>query len=302
MAKGPVPRYAPMLPGSRLVACQSIVAAKEGRYEEAAQWTGVGLWMARSAIPPKILIGDMIGVAVYSITLDAAQYRFSRLPEKGLEAIWAREVDPDGLMGAVQFSLSMEYLLTGKVMATEGLSLWGKPKSFLTQWCYFILGPFEYFDGVSRINCGKKLLAAFRLPFAQIEPAYEKGNKELKKEGWLFAQIATPKFDKIYGKALTAATYLRLSRLGLAARRYYSLHHRWPSTLEQLSEAGAHQEDFTDPFSGGKMHLKVSDSDLLIYSVGLDMKDDGGEKIYDRQKSEEGDIVFRLSPPLRGKD
>ena len=85
----------------------------------------------------------------------------------------------------------------------------------------------------------------------------------------------------------------RLARLGLALYRYRAQKGRYPDKLDDL------QPDFIfvvpgDPFDDKPLRLKQTDHGLIVYSIGPDMTDNGGEPIDETQKTETGDIVFEL--------
>lgn len=86
-------------------------------------------------------------------------------------------------------------------------------------------------------------------------------------------------------------------KLMLAGQLYFRLHGDWPAKLEDLvPEILA--ELPADPLgkSGETLRLKRDGDDLLIYSVGWNGNDDGGETIQvNRHPLDEG---FRLKPPL----
>jgi hypothetical protein len=50
-----------------------------------------------------------------------------------------------------------------------------------------------------------------------------------------------------------------------------------------------------DPFDGQPLHYKTKSSGYTLYSIGPDLKDDGGE----RKGEKGGDIVFEVIAPAR---
>ncbi len=70
-------------------------------------------------------------------------------------------------------------------------------------------------------------------------------------------------------------TSANLAVLALASERFRLAHGRWPNSPAVLVPAYLSAEPF-DPPTGGPLHYKQSGKRLIIYSVGLDGKDDGG--------------------------
>ena len=62
-----------------------------------------------------------------------------------------------------------------------------------------------------------------------------------------------------------------ITRQGLAVLRYHAEHGRWPDNLE-----AAGGEKLMDPYSGQPYRYRPGVNGFLLYSVGSDMKDDGG--------------------------
>ena len=76
--------------------------------------------------------------------------------------------------------------------------------------------------------------------------------------------------------------------------RYRAKHGRLPQTLDELTPE---QLVFVpkDPFDGEPLKLRKTDDGLMIYSIGPDMTDNGGQP-FDR-KTREGDMTFTLRKP-----
>ncbi len=55
-----------------------------------------------------------------------------------------------------------------------------------------------------------------------------------------------------------------------------------------------------DPYDGKKMRLAMLDGQPIVYAVGKDGKDDGGQKDSDRDQRPTGDLIYRLPSPTAG--
>jgi hypothetical protein len=77
----------------------------------------------------------------------------------------------------------------------------------------------------------------------------------------------------------------RVTRAGLAAIRFKREHGTFPSDLRALNVANA-----DDPFTGKPLIYRTTDHGFTIYSVGVNLVDDGGTKGKD---SKSGDKVWR---------
>lgn len=93
---------------------------------------------------------------------------------------------------------------------------------------------------------------------------------------------------------------LRLLRAELALREYRIRHHRYPTTLEQLTPNELTAAP-VDPFTDQPLRYRRQGSTYVLYSVGPDMKDDGGTPIPPRSvgSDSKGDLVAGKLFPAR---
>jgi len=83
----------------------------------------------------------------------------------------------------------------------------------------------------------------------------------------------------------------------VAILRYKQEHGNYPENLSELLEAGLLKELPMDPFSNEPVVYRKMDDDFMLYSVGLNFEDDGGQVVRDKRArvkkwADEGDEVF----------
>jgi hypothetical protein len=86
---------------------------------------------------------------------------------------------------------------------------------------------------------------------------------------------------------------LRCAAAAIAAERYRLVEGRWPESLDVLVPRYLAAVP-TDPFDGQPLRLKRSEDGLVIYSVGVDRKDDGGNISREWDQPQGTDVGFRL--------
>jgi hypothetical protein len=86
---------------------------------------------------------------------------------------------------------------------------------------------------------------------------------------------------------------LRCLIVALAAERYRRAHGRWPEALDRLAPELLPAAPL-DPFDGAPLRLARLDDGLVVYSVGFDGKDDGGQLAASWASNQAGDLGFRL--------
>jgi hypothetical protein len=91
---------------------------------------------------------------------------------------------------------------------------------------------------------------------------------------------------------------MRVTRAGLALLQYKQAHSACPETLEALGLG-----ELIDPFTDKPLHYRPEGEGFVVYSVGDDLKDNGGAPRREREDSDprrkpiEYDIVWRFPNP-----
>jgi hypothetical protein len=86
---------------------------------------------------------------------------------------------------------------------------------------------------------------------------------------------------------------LRCALAAVAAERYRREHGDWPQAVADLVP-GYLPAVPLDPFDGQPLRYRRTDSGAVIYSVGEDGRDDGGERTPPPDKTLPGDVIFTL--------
>jgi hypothetical protein len=132
------------------------------------------------------------------------------------------------------------------------------------------------------------------------KPFYEVQNElkslpKIRGEGGIMAKILTPHASGRWPIFNNAEAAHRLSILAVAMEKHRLIHGTYPDNLAALDiEEG--YDTRIDPFTGKPMKISVNDAGRkMLYSLGPDMKDDGGRELI--QKSDaayDGDIAIIL--------
>ncbi|MHC4726651.1 MAG: hypothetical protein ACYS17_05425 [Planctomycetota bacterium] len=93
----------------------------------------------------------------------------------------------------------------------------------------------------------------------------------------LMLNLQTPAHEKVNQLAWRERTGREALLTVLAVMRYKKETDRYPVSLDELVEAGYLKKLPMDPYSDGPFVYRKTDSSFLLYSVGMDLKDDGGE-------------------------
>lgn len=132
----------------------------------------------------------------------------------------------------------------------------------------------------------------------EVESTFEAARREADKPAILRKPLPQPKtlLGQLFGSigvtwsrpADTVQAHNRLLLCALAIRRYRLIQGRLPDTLNEL---GLDTRLLQDPFTGEPLIYKPGGRNYLLYSVGPDLKDDGGlPLLIDKSASGSGDL------------
>ncbi len=146
------------------------------------------------------------------------------------------------------------------------------------------------------LECLTEAVELGKLPAAEQKAAFAALDRKFKQLSPLsLARMVVPACDKVAQADLRVKAILLTSVTGLAAERFRMAKGRWPGELAELVPAYIEAVPL-DPFSGEPLRLKKGDGAFVVYSVGLDAVDDGGQ--LDIKPYQPGsDIGFRLFEP-----
>jgi hypothetical protein len=110
--------------------------------------------------------------------------------------------------------------------------------------------------------------------------------------------LLTPAVENVTRAIAQATASFRATECLLALRRWQLTGHRGaPANMASLVAAAGLKAVPTDPYDGKPMRLATVDGKPMIYSVGTDGKDDGGQKDSNLDQRPTGDLIFRLPAP-----
>ena len=137
---------------------------------------------------------------------------------------------------------------------------------------------------------------------AQLQQQRENGldlNEQVESmiSGNIFLQMLMPAFGAVHKIDYRIKTDIHSVPMITAALRFKADTGQYPQDLTELKQAGYINEIPIDPFSDKPLIYKKTDDGFILYSVGLDFKDDGGVLGTNSEGrktiwADEGDAVF----------
>jgi len=90
------------------------------------------------------------------------------------------------------------------------------------------------------------------------------------------AGLFLPNAITVLFKRATLEAMFETARIGIACKIYKNMHGNFPEDLSELAPEIL-EEVPVDPFTGNSMIYKKQDSGIIVYSIGSNLKDDGGK-------------------------
>ena len=176
--------------------------------------------------------------------------------------------------------------------ADEGMRLPGGASLGLMIWRVFLLPADLDFYSSGLRDCQNLTSLPFHDARERWETLKNRFENDRSMMGLVGARIS-PALSACSQKAAQADAGRGLARLGLAAARYRAEKGACPKTPEELTPKFIAAVP-PDPFDGKPLRMVTRDGAVIFYSIGSDMKDDGGAPWDNQEKS--GDFTFRLGP------
>jgi hypothetical protein len=86
----------------------------------------------------------------------------------------------------------------------------------------------------------------------------------------------------------------RLAMTAVALEQFRAASGKYPATLNELTPNYLDAAP-ADPFDGQPLRYRLQGAGYLLYSIGQDLKDDGGKRMHGTEFL--GDIVFSVTTP-----
>ena len=95
--------------------------------------------------------------------------------------------------------------------------------------------------------------------------------------------MLAPAMEKAAIAAARCEARRRCTLLGLATQRYRLKHGQFPASLDEVTTAFSGPVERIDPFDGKPLRARIAAGAFVIYSIGENERDDGGQLTRDKQ-------------------
>ena len=297
---------------ARLLRADAIIKAAEGNYTEAVEDIIAGMKLADAVVHEPVLISQLVRIAVHSImnaTLqesvsgdelpsDLASDLVSYMAGAGNRHAFAESFAGEATIGLQKFSDIRAGNLT-IIESFTNVDIYGPFLNFKSFRSFMgsafarlyesPLGhPWVNMDESMYLDIMNRLTAAAELPYYEVHPQLEQIESEMVDPPRTrpLSAILMPSPRSFLAQARHEAQ-LDLAQMGLLVEQYQAEYGMFPETLDAIAP-GLDGSVPVDPFTGEPYRYEPSGDTFLLYSVGENMTDDGGQ-----HDMREGDVVWR---------
>jgi hypothetical protein len=318
------PHFARLREVARSLSVLAALDARNGNMDGAVRALTAGYKVSESIEKEPVLIGMLVRVAILDVTSQAlkccagyghfdqrhARQLYDVLSNMEMQENWKLAMNGERECG-IQIYKSVPRRGADIALAIYGIQDSDGPsfrRFFLERIVpSYAWRPFLYADELCYFSETDGLFSYLDLPYRQIISDHIDEHLDLAKsnlpEYAVFAASIGPNdiFRGVCGRRDQATASISGDQIFLALLAYKDIHGSYPRTLDELrSELGWKLKE--EPFSGKDFIYKLEGKGFLLYSIGINLKDDGGRSRTDfprrpgkRGLAEEADdIAWRM--------
>lgn len=255
---------------------------------------------ARTLSREPILVSQLVRIAIENLGISSLEYSMNRITFSNEEMnelgdVFQKAEDSSGmklaLVGERCFTLSV---FENPMSISNNVIGGGLPATPLLG-IYKALGIMDK-EAVIFLDLEKEYIDAFELPAYKQIVAFEaiQVKVDALPRVYLFLHNLMPAYSRVIVLNIRNIAHLRTAQTALAVQRYRLNNGRLPDSLDKLVPDYLKSVPL-DPFDGKEIRYKKLERGFVIYSIGEDMKDDGGKEQPKDKKQGAGnnwDITF----------
>jgi hypothetical protein len=296
----PLPHLAALRQAARLFQLQALMKAEEGKPDEAAAATADSFATARALRNEPIHISQLVRIAADNISIVTLERVLSRTPltDKQLTELSSRiaaEDDPEPFLRGIvgERCIGESLFLSGDWQ--KGGVISNDPKVSSVFAVFYRVSGMEAQDHLMYLKLMSEMVSvgAGAVKDMRERPvAMDKKIMEVPKS-MMITRMFVPAFTRAYEEQLKLFARLRAARAGIAVERFRVANGRLPESLDELAPKWLDSVP-TDPFDDKPIRYKKLIKGFVTYSVGPDLKDNGGKERGPKNYNAPFDITFTI--------
>lgn len=281
----------------RLICVESVIHAQNGDSASAVKSLICSFNIVDTLADIPLLLSQIVRMAYHEFNISTLEQVINTTDLTGGQLILlSKVIEEKQRLSGISYGLTGE--LCGAISEFENYTPYTKitlPKRFLVS-VYRGLG-LNKSDVIIYLDILNKIIEAGKLPLHERQEAAEKIQAEIHDvpRMHLVVKTSAPAYPQFLSRELTSISQLRAAQTAIAVQRYRLKQGKLPDSLSSLVPEFLESVPL-DPFDGKQMRYKKLDSGFVVYSVDVDLIDDGGrEEPKNRQKKvPHWDITFTI--------
>jgi hypothetical protein len=299
-----------------LLSCDALLQAQDNDQDGAIESCRAALNAARSIGDEPLMVSLLIRIACRAVPVGQAervlaQGEPSEATLQRLQGLLEREDSEPLLLNALRGERAridrfMEGLAAGRVMLSEdalkeSASLAGEDARAAAD----RLALMRWWPGAGALERAAMLrytdqaVEIAKMPPEKWPAEFSKWDAAAKKQPLLVRMLALAYLGKISDSDLRTEAYLRSAIAAIAAERYRRALGHWPDALDNPSLARYLPHVPADPYDGQPLRWRRLGDAVVVYSIGPDRADNGGNLARHGQVAPGTDIGIRLWDPAK---
>jgi hypothetical protein len=275
---------------ARLLLLESAVAAHRGQYDAAVESVAAMFAVARSLEQEPMLVSQLVRMALDNMARNRVQWLLSAgtLDEAQLLRL-------DAELARSDFQLPIQRALICERVV--GLQVFDNPGSVLGNVAGGLrLTPAS--DEIAYLQLMEEIIAAYDATGQARRQAVEDATDGVRllsgatgaSVRFPLTLLLLPSLHAVSEAASRNEADRDATRLAIAVERFYLRHGQLPSALDELVPAFL-ESVLGDPFDGAPLRFRANAQDYVVYSLGANGADDGGDST---PATNPADIVVRV--------
>ena len=293
-----LPHLAKLRDCARLLGADALARAGRGDFATAMADIEAGFQLAGALAGEPTLVSQLVRMAMVDVTADAFQLVFEpgELPAdltRDLVRLLTQSDHRDGFAASFAVEQAAGLQVFSDFLRDEGAWPMGatSPLAGFGAWLYAspIARPWFNMDEAAYAGIMDRFHEAVQLPYYEAKPLLDQIEQDVEDlpVTRVLSRMLLPALARSCAAQARLEATLDLTQMGIAIEHYHGVHGEYPGTLEAIaSELGGAVP--VDPFTGQPYHYRPSGGTFLLYSIGMDLEDDGGTHDW-----RDGDIVWR---------
>jgi len=279
-------RLKPLAP---LVSAQAVLQADRGDLPGALQTWLINAAMVKHLESDPLLISQLTAVAITAIAAaslpqvledhhpgpDACRRAARALARLDLTRSWVRAFEAERVLSHRWMREARLNPLSLQGGAPPAPGLKASAQAALTAAAYQLVAPL---DDAAMLRAWEKQIALARKPYRQTVKQFEALERDIPPYALLTRTFVGSTFGRAVGARDRGIAYVGMMRVELGLAAYRTEFGGYPKSLGELRTA-LHWDVPRDPFSGRDFVYHRKGGGFVLYSIGPDLRDDGGVRL-----------------------